>query len=225
MGAAAKSSLAAALVALQGELPTVHKGKTAKVPTKNGGQYSYSYADLADVTAAVVPLLVKHGLSFTCLPRRCEDGVYELVGVLMHEGGDSIDGALPIRGGDPQAIGSAITYARRYLLGCLTGVVTDDDDDAAVASASASSGDGGRQGGSAAQRPAQAPPAVPPALAAARDLAWATWRKHGGADDMAAFTDAFAAANGGLNPGDASAEQLSAWAGSLTGAHTGEVKS
>jgi hypothetical protein len=217
MAAASKPSLAAALVNLQAELPTVHKGKTARVPTKNGGQYTYDYADLADVTAAVMPLLVKHGLSFTCLPRRCDDGVYELVGVLLHTGGESIDGALPIRGSDPQAIGSAITYARRYLLGCLTGVVTDDDDDGAAAQA--------QEGANARQRPAQAPPAVPPALAAARDLAWGSWRKHGGADDMAAFTEAFAAANGGLNPGDASAEQLSAWAGSLTGAHTGEVKS
>ena len=38
--------------------------------------------------------------------------------------------ALPIHGGgSPQAIGSDLTYMRRYLLGCMTGIVTDDDDD------------------------------------------------------------------------------------------------
>jgi hypothetical protein len=31
-------------------------------------------------------------------------------------------------------VGSALTYARRYLLGCMTGIVTDDDDDGALAS-------------------------------------------------------------------------------------------
>ena len=138
MPAAAKTdppaNLAAALVALQAELPVVQKSKTANVPTKTGGSYRYTYADLADVTAAVVPLLVKHGLSFTCRPRIVTGGngapFYELAGVLLHTSGEQIEGALPLHGNGPQDIGGAITYARRYLLGCLTGVVTDDDADA-----------------------------------------------------------------------------------------------
>lgn len=226
MATTSKPSLAAALVELQKELPTVPKSKTAKVKTKTGADFSYAYADLADVTAAVTPLLTKHGLSFTCLPRRCEDGVYELVGVLLHVGGDSIDGALPIRGADPQAIGSAITYARRYLLGCLTGVVTDaDDDGAAAAASSGGSGDAGaRQGGNARQRGGQAQqrpqaePTVPPQLVAARDLVWRTWRKHGGADSLEALAAAFAASHEGLLADDASAEQLAAWASDLEAA-------
>lgn len=123
-------NLAAALSALQGELPTVFKGKTAKVPTKSGGNYSYSYADIADVTQAIMPLLSKHGLSFTCLPRMTERG-YEIVGSLLHTSDPKwgLEGALPLYGSTSQEIGSAITYARRYLLGCLTGVVTDDDED------------------------------------------------------------------------------------------------
>ena len=44
-----------------------------------------------------------------------------------------VQGRWPINGRTPQEIGSAITYARRYLLGCLTGVVTDDDDDGHIA--------------------------------------------------------------------------------------------
>lgn len=121
------SALATALVAFQKELPKVGKDKTAKM-----GTYSYSYADLASLTHTVLPLLTKHGLSFTAQPRQTESG-YELAGVLMHEAGDFIEGALPIYGRQPQEIGSAITYARRYLLGCLTGVVTEDDDDGKAA--------------------------------------------------------------------------------------------
>ena len=129
------SGLAEALVAFQKEMPTVHKGKTANVPTKTGGSYKYTYADLADVMAAAAPILTQHGLSFTTRPRRVEGGAYELVGLLRHVSGEADEGALPIYGRTPQEIGSSLTYARRYLLGCLTGIVTDDDDDGATAPA------------------------------------------------------------------------------------------
>jgi hypothetical protein len=128
-------SLEAALAAFQAEMPTVHKGKTARVPTKSGPGYSYSYADIADVTRDVMPLLSKHGLSFSVMPSATDNG-YEIVGVLMHESKSGrLSGSLPLFGRTSQEIGSSITYARRYLLGCLTGVVTDDDEDGQAATA------------------------------------------------------------------------------------------
>ena len=126
--------LAAALAAFQAEAPTVSKGKTAKVPTKAGGSYSYTYANLADVVEAAYPLLSKHGLSFSCVPRNREGGGYELVGILLHSSGESLEGSLPLSGNTPQELGSSLTYMRRYLLGAMTGLVTDDDDDGAAAS-------------------------------------------------------------------------------------------
>ena len=126
--------LAAALAAFQAEAPTVSKGKTAKVPTKAGGSYSYTYANLADVVEAAYPLLSKHGLSFSCVPRNREGGGYELAGILLHSSGESLEGSLPLSGNTPQELGSALTYMRRYLLGAMTGLVTDDDDDGAAAS-------------------------------------------------------------------------------------------
>lgn len=126
-------NLAKALAAFQKELPKVGKDKTAVVKHQGGGQHSYTYADLATVTAAVIPLLNTHGLSFITSPRIVEGGGYELVGRLIHVSGEQIEGALPIYGRQPQEIGSAITYARRYLLGCMTGVVTEDDDDGKAA--------------------------------------------------------------------------------------------
>lgn len=115
--------IATALAEFQKELPTVNKDKTAKM-----GTYSYTYTDLATLTHTVIPLLVKHGLTFTSAPRATDTG-YELVGTLLHTSGEKLEGALPIYGRQPQEIGSAITYARRYLLGAMTGVVTEDDDD------------------------------------------------------------------------------------------------
>lgn len=125
-------SLAAALSAFQSSMPSVPKSKRADVPTKSGGKYSYTYADLADVTAAAAPLLARNGLAFSSCPRQTERG-YELVGILLHASGERLEGALPISGNTPQEMGSSLTYMRRYLLGCLTGIVTDDDDDGALA--------------------------------------------------------------------------------------------
>jgi len=130
-------NLAAALAAVQAALPVVHKGKTASIKSDKGS-YGYSYADLADVTAVIMPLLSKHGLSFTCTPRIVGDrGGYELAGLLLHTSGEQVEGALPLTGGTPQQLGSSITYMRRYLLGCMTGVVTDSDDDARAATEAA----------------------------------------------------------------------------------------
>jgi hypothetical protein len=125
-------NLAAALVAFQAEMPTVKKSQTAKVPTKAGGSYSYTYAGLADVMRHAMPVLTSHGLAFAALPRQGERG-YELVGTLLHSSGETLEGSLPIAGNTPQEMGSSLTYMRRYLFGCLTGLVTDDDDDGQLA--------------------------------------------------------------------------------------------
>lgn len=122
------SGLAAALAAFQSEMPTVPKGKTADT-----GKYRYTYADLADVTQAAMPILSRHGLSFLTRPRRTEQGDYELVGTLLHTSGEREEGSLPLVGRSPQELGSALTYMRRYLFGCMTGLVTDDDDDGNLA--------------------------------------------------------------------------------------------
>lgn len=126
----------AALAAFQADMPMVRKGNTAVVKTQGGGEYRYTYADLADVVDAAQPGLTRVGLAFVCLPRLTPAGGYELAGRLVHAAsGTEVEGALPLFGRDAQAIGGGITYARRYLLGCLTGLVTDDDPDARGAGA------------------------------------------------------------------------------------------
>lgn len=121
-------TIAHALVAFQAEMKTVGKDKI-------NPHFKSRYADIASITEDVMPTLTKHGLSFSCAPRSADNG-YEIVGILLHESGERLEGALPLFGNDAQKIGSAITYARRYLLGCLTGVVTGDeaDDDGNMAS-------------------------------------------------------------------------------------------
>ncbi len=120
-------TLAAALAELQTSLPAVHKTSEA--------QYG-KYADLAVVSAALLPVMGKLGLSFSAKPTM-RDGEFGLAYTLRLAGSDETDeGFYPLsmvieKG--PQAIGSAITYARRYCLCAVTGVAPDSDDDDAQA--------------------------------------------------------------------------------------------
>lgn len=122
-------TLAAALAAFQADLPVIDKGETATVETKGGGSYSYTYADLADISHQVMPLLAEHGLSFTATPTHDEGGRFVLAYSLLHTSGESRDGAFPLPNATPQQVGSAITYARRYCLCAVTGVAPADEDD------------------------------------------------------------------------------------------------
>ncbi len=135
MTAPTPGGLAAALAAVQAKLPEVRKTETATVPMKSGGKYSYTYADLADVSRAVLPLLGAHGLSFTCKPTINDGGRFVLAYSLLHAGGEREDGEYPLpTSGTAQEIGSAITYGRRYVLCAVTGVAPDEDDDGSAAS-------------------------------------------------------------------------------------------
>lgn len=125
-GAVKAESLAAALARLQAELPEVGKENTA-----DAGSYSYSYADLASCSRAIMPLLAKHGLSFSAKPTFVEGG-FRLVYILRHESGEADEGQYPLPDpvrSTPQQIGSAITYGRRYALCAVTGLAPAQDDD------------------------------------------------------------------------------------------------
>lgn len=162
-------TLAAALAMVQAKLPVVTKGSTAKVKSKSGAEYSYSFANLADMAPVVYPLLGEVGLAFVCSPT-LRGNSYVLVGRLEHTSGQCRSGIFPLpRDTDPQTLGSALTYGRRYLLGCLTGVVTGDEDDDGGRASSAAKGQQARATQAATSRArtrTQTPagsPAQPPA--------------------------------------------------------------
>lgn len=93
------------------------------------------YADLSEVVEATVPALNASGIGVIQSPGY--DG--ELVSietVLIHESGSSCTGVLRLRPSktDPQGVGSAITYGRRYSLLAMTGAAPEDDDGNAASS-------------------------------------------------------------------------------------------
>ena len=192
------AKIAAALVACQAEMPKVHKGKTARLDS-----YSYNYADLADVVEAAKPVLEKHGLAFVSAPQQT-DGRFELVGMVVHESGEAVTGSLPLHGNTMQTLGSSLTYGRRYLLGCLTGIVTDDDDDGQAATHAQQK----------AEKEQRAKQAEKDDYNAAKREVKAPWEKAHGAWDPNAMTTAYE--EWSASPiGDADATSLRNFAGSL----------
>lgn len=153
------ASLTEALAAAQGEFPAIPKSKTATVKMKTGGQFSYKYADLADVIAAIAPVLSKHGIAYT-QRTIIRDGHLLIKTVLFH-GVIEIESEYPVCeiGNDHQAMGGAMTYARRYALTSLVGVMADEDTDGQGAAASGSPARG--SGRKAAQETRPVDPPVP----------------------------------------------------------------
>lgn len=126
------ATLAAALAAVQAHIPEVIK---AEAVLNKDLTRRYTYADLSAVTRAILPMLGAVGLSWITKPT-LRDGVFQLEYKLLHASGESEEGVYPLPVlADPQATGSAITYARRYCLCSVTGVAPGDDDDAAEATA------------------------------------------------------------------------------------------
>lgn len=125
-GTTAKKTLIEALIEFQKDLPSV--GLDGDNP-----HFKSKFATLGNVTKEVLPKLNAVGISYT-VGSYVENGVLILEAHLLHESGDSRSMQFPITATDPQKVGSAVTYYRRYALAALTGVVADVDDDGNTAS-------------------------------------------------------------------------------------------
>lgn len=94
------------------------------------------FASLAAVRNAVIPCFAKHGIALTQDITSVDAGV-SCVTILMHASGQERRFGpliLPVAKNDAQGFGSASTYARRYTMQSVAGVVGDDDDDGNAAS-------------------------------------------------------------------------------------------
>lgn len=171
--------LAAALAKAQGEMKHPGKNKTATVPMKNGGKYSYNYADLADVLDALRGPFAANGLSLLQVPFNDGPRAVGVITRIMHSSGQWMEAPplfMPCGDGRPQDIGSAITYGRRYTASPMAGITSDDDDDGNAAQGNAADtgprqrGDGPPPSGVQASRPNSLPPATAKMLAAFTEL-------------------------------------------------------
>ena len=91
------------------------------------------FASLAAVRDVVIPALSAQGISIVQMPGNTEDGRVSIRTMLLHESGTldcgTVATTVTVRGGnEAQALGSALTYLRRYALSAIAGVAQEDDD-------------------------------------------------------------------------------------------------
>lgn len=117
-----------ALIKAKSQIEPVEKNKVNPF-------FGSKYSTLDAVEAAVRSPLSLNGLAIT-QTTAVVAGQAVLETTLWHESGQWISGQYPLNPtkNDPQGLGSAMTYARRYTLSAILGLVSDEDDDGAAAS-------------------------------------------------------------------------------------------
>jgi hypothetical protein len=120
--------LAAALASAQGEIQGAPK-------TSLNPHFKSRYSDLSEVWSACRAALSKHKIAVIQSPQFDLEGAW-LETHLIHASGQSMIGRFPLRPTKPdmQGFGSAISYAKRYSLASMIGVVSEEDDDGNEAS-------------------------------------------------------------------------------------------
>lgn len=122
--------LSKALLALQKDMPTFQKDAI-------NPHFKNTYISLDKLMDGLLPKLHEHGFVLLQGPDQTVHGQPAIKTQLIHAAtGQSVEGLLPLvlDKDTSQAQGSAMTYARRYALMSLLGLVADEDDDGEKAS-------------------------------------------------------------------------------------------
>jgi ERF superfamily protein len=131
------AALASALAKAQAELVNPEKSLTATIRTgrPGDGERSFRYAPLSSGLDIVRKTLGQHEiatLQTTAIDQAA--GMVNLTTTLAHASGEWIDSDWPVcpiaETANPQRMGAALTYARRYALFTLVGIAGEDDLDA-----------------------------------------------------------------------------------------------
>jgi hypothetical protein len=122
-------------IALAAELPQVEKKGKVDLIAKDGRRLgSYHYARWEDMDKALRPIWTKHGfgMSFSTFVK---DGQAIIRGELLHTGGHAKTAELPLHPdkgpgrSDMQAMGSGVSFTKRYLGEMLLNIVRKGEDD------------------------------------------------------------------------------------------------
>lgn len=129
-----ENNLSTKFMKILNEVPNFVTDETAQA-----GKKTYKYLNLATILKTIKPVFEKHGLAFsqrvtfdTTGEARQVIGTVETI--IFDDKEQMVACSYPFFvTGDPQQVGSAITYARRYSLYAVLGIFPDKDDDGAYA--------------------------------------------------------------------------------------------
>lgn len=121
-----------ALVKLQGSMPPIPKDQVMEV---RGRPKPHHYASLESILSAIRKPMADAELAIIQPP--VFNGSMKLITRLVHASGQWIEATYPLADASslPHAMGSAITYGRRYSVCGLLGIAPEDDDDGETAQA------------------------------------------------------------------------------------------
>lgn len=119
----------AAMSKLQSELPTINEKGQIEV----NKVVRSKYAKFEDINEAIRPLLKKHGFSVS-FKSNFTDQMLDITGIISHKQGHSEDTTMRLpfdtsgSKNDVQAIGSSVSYGKRYCVCMLLNIATGGED-------------------------------------------------------------------------------------------------
>lgn len=136
-GTQARKAFEVAFAGFKTEAPKLERTKEVSFGANANRATAYKYTPLDQIANAVGPLLAKHGLSYNWRQESTKESI-TVTCILRHTQGHAIENTL-IASADPsgsknaiQAIGSAVSYLRRYTLLGVLGMATGDEDNDGV---------------------------------------------------------------------------------------------
>lgn len=127
------NEVATALADFQAIVPVMPKDCEVDFRDRNSRRVNYKYTNLDTILTVIRPLLGKHGLS-VIQAQEVVSGRSYVSTMLLHKSGQFIRSRLLIveTPKDMKALGTVLTYAKRYALSALLGIASDEDLDNAT---------------------------------------------------------------------------------------------
>lgn len=102
---------------------------------KKNPHFNSTYSDLKAIWDVARPLLSKYEVSITQWPIHSDDEYLHLITRVAYQGQWIMaEMSLPVQKKSAHGYGSAITYAKRYALAAMLGIIDQEDDDGNMAS-------------------------------------------------------------------------------------------
>lgn len=127
------NEIAEAISAFQAKLPMMPKDCTVDFKDRNGRRVHYKYTNIDTILAVIRPIMGEFGL---CILQSQEiiGGRFYVTTTVMHKSGQYVRSRMAIveQPSDMKALGTVLTYGKRYGLSALLGIASDEDLDNAV---------------------------------------------------------------------------------------------